>query len=160
MEDVICLDTIKLQETALIKGCDHAYRFLPSLFLALAFTPSTTCLRLEEISNGVDDEELQQARNNLRLKKTTSKRNGINGVVEALRKLHRVTFGEIKVCNEDSEPFDPENDASNDDDYESEAQEYEKPKRINGEYIVDEGSCTEFGWGSGRRPTTSSEWFA
>ncbi|KAM7255436.1 hypothetical protein ACFE04_026138 [Oxalis oulophora] len=92
---------------------------------------------LEEISDGDDDEELQQARSNLKLKKTTSKRTGIDGVADALRELHKVTLGGTKNSNKDSEPFDHENDASGDDDYESD-KESEPPQKPKGK--VDKAS--------------------
>ncbi|KAM7250451.1 hypothetical protein ACFE04_022334 [Oxalis oulophora] len=88
---------------------------------------------LKKIFDGDDDEELQQAMNNLRLKKTTSKRTGIDGVADALRELHKVTLGGTENSNKEYEPFDHENDASGDDDYESDkkSEPPQKPKRIN-----------------------------
>ncbi|KAM7262728.1 hypothetical protein ACFE04_000411 [Oxalis oulophora] len=120
---------------------------------------------LEDIFDGDDDEELQQARNNFKLKKTTSKRTGTDGVADALRQLHKVAL----VCKETghNKLNGPQLGKG-------------KSKKIvgsgiyidpitgrqtmnpgmPGEDVVAEGSCKEIGWGSGRRPTNSSEWFA
>ncbi|KAM7253571.1 hypothetical protein ACFE04_021725 [Oxalis oulophora] len=96
-----------------------------------------------ESSDG-DDEELQRARNQLKHQKTTSKRNGIEGLVEALREIH----GKKRHVVGSGLYIDPISEKQT------------MNPGTSGEYVVAEGRTTEIGWGNIRRPTSTSEWAA